>query len=214
MAIGEPIGRGVESLSILFNFQPLLLSKTSRFPGFLMVSILFNPRSFQKPDPFLKVCDGFLERSGPLERMEMEGGPRIGASWPLEIRGDGWYFNQSVPFDPWISPPTRIPKGTRERWIPRSNVTRERLQQDTNSRDRRDSNGTPIWDGLSELWTHCWQEEPFKGKTVLGDHQFICEPPQCPNVVVIWDVPEGSTRKSTNLTKQCDSQGRVPKGNA
>ena len=37
-------------------------------------SILFNRRSFQKPDPFPTwALDGFLNRFGSLERMEKEG---------------------------------------------------------------------------------------------------------------------------------------------
>ena len=40
-------------------------------------SILFNHRSFQKPDPFsTRVSGGFVERFGSLERMEMEGTSR------------------------------------------------------------------------------------------------------------------------------------------
>ena len=37
----------------------------------------FQPGSFQTPAPFSRVSGGFLERFGSLERMEMEGTPRM-----------------------------------------------------------------------------------------------------------------------------------------
>ena len=42
---------------------------TSTVLGVDSMSILFNHRSFQKPDPFPCIFDGFLRRFGPVERM-------------------------------------------------------------------------------------------------------------------------------------------------